>query len=149
MVNEISAILINAFTNGNKLLVCGNGGSATMSSHFAGEFVGKFKHKRKALPALALNDIAVVTAVGNDYSFDEVFSRQIEAFGHEGDILITLSTSGTSPNILQAQDTAIQKGMILVPFPTNKELGTDTAKTQETHLKMIHEIAEIVEEAFL
>ena len=147
--SEIANIITNAFKQGKKILICGNGGSFSMASHFAAELQGRFKKERRALPAIALNDGSIITAIANDYSFDKVFSRQIEALGEKDDILITLSTSGTSKNIIEAQRVAIERDMIVIPFPTNQELVSDTAKTQETHLSYIHEICEKVENNFV
>lgn len=141
----LAKILVKAFKRGNKVLICGNGGSATMSSHFAGELVGKYKKERPPLPAIALNDLAVITAISNDYGYFQIFRRQVEALGKKGDILITLSTSGKSANILWAQQKAEEIGMEVIAFPTNKETGLDTAGTQEEHLKLLHKVSELVE----
>ena len=117
-----------------------------MASHFAGELVGKFKKERLPLPAIALNDLAIITAIANDYGYFQVFRRQVEAHGKKGDILITLSTSGNSANILWAENKAKELGMVVVTFPTNRETGKDTAGTQEEHLKLIHQVCSIIEE---
>src|SRR3990167_1882854 len=138
--------LISCFRKGGKVLICGNGGSATMASHFAGELVGKFKKERLPLPAIALNDLAIITAIANDYGYFQVFRRQVEALGQKGDILVTLSTSGNSANILWAGDKAKELGMVVVTFPTNRETGKDTAGTQEEHLKLIHQVCSNIEE---
>ena len=130
-------------------MICGNGGSSCESSHFAGELVGRFEHERRALPAISLSDPAIITAIANDYSFDKVFSRQIEALGKKEDFLIVLTTSGKSKNILEAIKTAKKMGIQSHMFPTNTTLGSDTAKTQQYHLWMIHQIARKVEEAFV
>jgi D-sedoheptulose 7-phosphate isomerase len=101
-VARVSAILVDAFQQGNKVILFGNGGSAADSQHIAAEFVGRFAFDRPALPALALSvNTSCVTAIGNDYGFDVVFSRQIEALGRAGDVVIGITTSGNSPNVLQ------------------------------------------------
>jgi D-sedoheptulose 7-phosphate isomerase len=147
-MREISEKIISALKKGNKILVCGNGGSSTLASHFAGELVGKFKKDRRALNALSLTDPGIITAIGNDYSFDSVFSRQIEAYGKKGDILITMSTSGKSKNIIEAQNKAKEMGIEVYALPTNRELQSPTDETQEEHLFLIHKISEEVESAF-
>lgn len=150
MENVIAQTIIAAFKKGNKVLICGNGGSAAESQHFAAELMGRFEHDRRALPALALTtDTSILTAVSNDYDFVNVFSRQIEALGKKGDVLIILSTSGSSFNCLEAEDMAREKKMDVIWFPSNSQLGTKTYKTQEEHLRLIHAVCRIVEEAFL
>src|ERR1700678_2745435 len=111
-VGRVSEILIEALSAGNKLVLFGNGGSAADAQHIAAEFVGRFAFDRPALPALALSvNTSCVTAIGNDYGFDLVFSRQIEALAHRGDVAIGISTSGQSPNVLRAMSTARQMGL--------------------------------------
>jgi D-sedoheptulose 7-phosphate isomerase len=142
---EIVRILIDAFERGNFVYICGNGGSASMAQHFATEFMGKFEHTRKALPAIALTtDTSFLTAYSNDYpdGFERVFSRQLEALGRKGDVLITLSTSGKSKNCLLATQEAKKKGMIVIDFP--REHGT-TALIQEDQLCLMHDVARSVE----
>lgn len=148
-VSETADKLIKCFKDGHKVLIAGCGGSAAESEHFAAELVCKFKKERKALPAIALTNPAIITAISNDYNFKYAFSRQVEALGNKGDILILLSTSGTSPSILEAHKAAKKLGIEVIPFPTNKDLTSDTDLTQEEHLSSIHLIAELVEEAFL
>jgi D-sedoheptulose 7-phosphate isomerase len=148
-------LMFTALSNGNKILACGNGGSAADCQHFAAELVGRFERERLPLPALALTtDTSILTAVGNDYSFQEVFSKQVQAFGQAGDILLALSTSGNSPNVLAAVDAALERDMRVVAL-TGKGGGaigkrlTDadvhicvphdrTARIQEVHLLTIH-----------
>ena len=143
---KIAQQIIDCFKRGNKLIVCGNGGHATQSQHFVAELVGKFEKYRQALPAMALTtDASIMTGIGNDWSFDYVFARQIEALGKKGDILITLSTSGRSPNLMLAQYTAKEMGLDVIEFPRK---GKTTAKIQEWQLKMIHDVCRIVEKAF-
>ena len=148
---EIASELIAAFKRGNKVLICGNGGSASQAQHFAAELMGRFEHDRPALPALSLTtDTSVITAIGNDLGFDYIFSRQVEGLGVKGDILIILSTSGGSLNCIEAEIAAKEKKMLVINFPTKKEMGyATTAQVQEYHLKLIHQICREVEGAFL
>ena len=143
--NKTTKELLNCFRRGGKCLVIGNGGSLAMASHLAGELVCKFDRVRRPLPAITLNDPNVITAIGNDFGFEFVFSRQVEALATLGDILVTLSTSGKSPNILKAIEAAKGRDLPVVSFPTNGELGLTTPQTQEVHLAQIHEISKLVE----
>lgn len=107
----------DAMAGGGKVLVCGNGGSAGDASHLAGELVGRFRRERRALPALALTvDPSVLTAVANDYGYDKVFERQVEALGREGDVLLAITTSGCSPNIVAASVRARELGIKVIAF---------------------------------
>ena len=148
-----------ALEKGRKLLICGNGGSAADSQHMAAEFVGRFVKERQSLPALALTvDTSLLTAVGNDYGFDCVFSRQVEGLGQEGDVLIAISTSGNSANVVKAVKTAKEKGIYVIAL-TGENGGilakeSDlclavpsqvTARIQEMHIMIIHMICEIAE----
>lgn len=148
-------LMFAALSNGNKILACGNGGSAADCQHFAAELVGRFERERLPLPALALTtDTSILTAVSNDYSYQEIFSKQVQAFGQSGDVLLALSTSGNSPNVLVAIDAALERDMRIVAL-TGKGGGaiakrlTDadvhicvphdrTARIQEVHLLTIH-----------
>jgi D-sedoheptulose 7-phosphate isomerase len=148
-------LMFTALSNGNKILACGNGGSAADCQHFAAELVGRFERERLPLPALALTtDTSILTAVGNDYSFQDIFAKQVQAFGQSGDILLALSTSGNSANVLAAVDAALERDMRIVAL-TGKNGGaigkriTDadvhicvphdrTARIQEVHLLTIH-----------
>ncbi len=146
-------------TQGAKILLCGNGGSACDAMHIAGEFVGRFTRERKGLPAIALSaDSGILTAVGNDYGFERVFARQVEAYGTAGDVLIALTTSGRSPNILAALEQARLSGLrrILLTGEKGKDKAaltdilltvpsTDTARIQETHMLALHLLADMVE----
>ena len=155
-ITEIAA----AFKNGNKVLFCGNGGSAADAQHLAAEFSGRFYTDRDALPAEALHvNTSYMTAVANDYSYDVVYSRLIKGLGRKGDVLVGLSTSGNSTNIVKAFETAREKGMITIAFTGNtggllKDLSdhlinvpsTDTPRIQETHILLGHIICQLVEE---
>jgi D-sedoheptulose 7-phosphate isomerase len=162
VLESIAEALINALKNGNKILLFGNGGSAADSQHIAAEFVGRFQRERKALPAIALTtDTSILTAIGNDYSFDNVFSRQIEAIGEKGDVAIGLSTSGNSRNVLQALKTAKTLEMVTVGLTGNDggELknyvdfclhapSQQTPHIQEVHITVAHALCDIVEREF-
>ncbi|KGF78767.1 phosphoheptose isomerase [Massilia sp. JS1662] len=158
-ISQAIELMFNALSNGNKILSCGNGGSAGDSQHFAAELVGRFERERFPLPAIALTtDTSIITAVGNDYSFNEIFSKQVQAFGQAGDILLAISTSGNSGNVLAAVEAALEREMRVVAL-TGKDGGkiaqllTDadvhinvphsrTARIQEVHLVAIHSICD-------
>lgn len=155
---QISKDLSDVFKNGNKVLICGNGGSNCDALHFAEEFTGKFRKERKALPAIALSDSSHITCVGNDYGFDYIFSRGVEAFGKEGDFFIGISTSGNSKNIIEAvkvaknigmktclllgKDGGILKGQCDYEFIIQ---GKTSDRIQEIHMMILHIIIEGVE----
>jgi D-sedoheptulose 7-phosphate isomerase len=152
-------LMFNALSNGNKILACGNGGSAGDAQHFAAELVGRFERERFPLPAISLStDTSIITAVGNDYSFNEIFSKQVQAFGQSGDILLAISTSGNSGNVLAAAEAALEREMRVVAL-TGKDGGklgrllteadvhinvqhARTARIQEVHLVAIHSICD-------
>lgn len=114
-VIEVSKIIASAFKNGNKIILMGNGGSAADSQHIAAEFVGRFEKERIALPALALNvNTSTITAIGNDYGYDNIFARQIEAFARKGDVVFALSTSGNSKNVIEGINKAREKGCVII-----------------------------------
>jgi D-sedoheptulose 7-phosphate isomerase len=157
---EVSKILITAFSNNNKLLICGNGGSAADSQHFATEFMSTFSPdiKRPGIPAIALStDTSMLTAFANDYGFEGVFARQVEALGNEGDVLIVITTSGASKNCFAAVEIATQKNLITIAMTraggaiakkTNMaiEIPSDnTQHIQEAFIASYHVICEIVE----
>lgn len=156
---EVSRMIVETLRQGNKLLLCGNGGSAADAQHIAAEFVGRFAFDRPALPALALSvNSSCVTAIGNDYGFDLVFSRQLEALGKKGDVVIGISTSGNSANVLSAMSTARKLGIRTVAFAgcTGGKLksevdfclcapSNETPRIQECHIVMGHIISELVE----
>ena len=158
LINVVN-IITNCVKNGGKVLICGNGGSAADSQHFAAELVGRFKLERKGLPAIALTtDTSVLTCMGNDYGYDSIFSRQVEALGNKGDVLIGFSTSGNSNNVITAIEEGKKKGLITIGF-LGKDGGklkdmvdvdltfnySETARTQEHHLMTYHLICEFVE----
>jgi D-sedoheptulose 7-phosphate isomerase len=157
---HVSEILIKAMRSGNKLVCFGNGGSAADAQHIVAEFVGRFAFDRPALPALALSvNTSCVTAVGNDYGFDRVFSRQVEALGNSGDVAIGISTSGNSPNVLRALSVGKKMGLHTVAFTgySGGELkgvvdhcicapSNETPRIQECHILIGHVIAQIVEQ---
>ena len=114
VIEDMAKICEKALRSGHKILICGNGGSAADAQHIAAEFVGRFHNERRSLPAIALTtDTSILTAVGNDYSFDRVFSRQVEGLGDPGDVLWGISTSGSSPDVLEALKIAREKGLTM------------------------------------
>lgn len=144
---NIADIIIECFNNGNKLLICGNGGSASQAMHFAAEFVSKFEHERVALPAIALTaNASTITSIANDFGYKYVFSRQIEALGTGGDVLIVLSTSGKSKNCLEAIKTAPLFGIGVIDFPRQ---GKAVDEIQNYQLKLMHDVCRIVEKEFI
>ncbi len=153
--------LDEALGAGRKVLVCGNGGSAAECQHFAAELTGRFRRERQALPALALTvDTSALTAIGNDYGFDRVFARQVEAYGQPGDVLLALSTSGRSANVVAAAEAARARGVAVValtgadPGPLGAAADevlavpeADTARVQEVHLTLLHVMCDEIERA--
>ena len=157
-LSQLAALVAATFRAKGRVFFCGNGGSACDAMHIAGEFVGRFVDDRAALPAIALSaDSGILTAVGNDYSFEDIYARQIDALGHPGDVLIALSTSGRSPNILKALSAARARGLHTALFTgekgkesTSAELliavpSAITAHIQEAHMVMLHALATLVE----
>lgn len=145
-------ILSEAFKSGNKAISCGNGGSMCDAMHFAEELSGRFRSDRPALPAMSISDPSHITCTANDYGFDSVFSRYVEAFGSKGDVLLAISTSGNSPNVIKAAEVAKDKGMKVVAL-TGKDGGRLASlcdveirvphsefadRIQEVHIKVIH-----------
>lgn len=161
-VATVVTVLTDAFRKGRRVYFCGNGGSAADAQHLAAEFSGRFYTDRKALPAEALHvNTSYLTAVANDYSFDVIYSRMIEGIGEAGDVLVGLSTSGNSPNIVKAFETARSKQMITVGFTGEtggkmKDLSDyllnvpskDTPRIQESHITLGHIICQLVEENY-
>ena len=159
-ITAASKMIVSAFKGGNKILICGNGGSAADSQHFAAEFVNAFSRSitRPGLPALALTtDSSVMTSIGNDFSFDNVFSRQVQAYSKPGDILIVLTTSGSSVNCINAVLEAKKLGVPTIAFTRTDATisqfvdltipvpSTNTQHIQECHILAYHVITELVE----
>lgn len=157
-VDAAGASILDALRSGSKVIFIGNGGSAAEASHLAAEFVGRCTHDRQPLPALALNDVSVITSVGNDYGFDAVFARGVRALGSPGDVLVALSTSGASPNVLEAMSAARDVGMTTIAmtglqgrrFAEMADHGLvapsgDTPRVQEVHLLWGHGWCEAVD----
>ncbi len=158
-IKKIADVLRNSLNNSGKIVICGNGGSAADAQHFAAELVGRYKKERKALPAIALNtDTSILTALGNDYGFEEIFLRQIDAHCKKGDVVVILSTSGNSKNIINAAKKAREVGAIVIGL-----LGRDggvvkslcdfeitvhsnnISRIQEMHILIIHILCELIE----
>jgi len=159
LLDEIVTLIVKTLCDGKKVMLCGNGGSAADSQHIAAEFVGRYKKDREGYPAIALTtDTSILTAVGNDYSFDTIFARQVEALGSSGDVLIGLSTSGNSKNIICAFEEAEKKNITTVAF-TGKGGGAlktiadtlfavdsvNTPDIQAGHIVALHAVCEVVE----
>ncbi len=159
-IAQVADLMVEAVRSGGKVLLFGNGGSATDASHIAAEFVGRYDRDRVPLPAVSLAaDIAAVTCIANDYGYADIFARQVNALGRPGDIVIAISTSGNSPNVLKGVDAARQKGLITVGW-TGKDGGKlaslvdhpfivpskVTARIQECHITLGHVLCEMVEE---
>jgi len=161
LIEKAGSLCVDALKKGNKILLCGNGGSAADAQHIAAEFVGRFK-KDSALPAIALTtDTSVLTSIGNDYGFEYIFSRQVEALAKKGDILIAISTSGNSENVIKAIKKAKDKSCKIIALTGKgggrmKEMGDvniiipsdNTPRIQEMHIMIGHMICEVVEEQF-
>jgi D-sedoheptulose 7-phosphate isomerase len=157
-VNAAGTSILQALEAGSKVIFVGNGGSAAEASHLAAEFVGRCLHDRQPLPALALNDSTTITAVGNDYGFDEVFARGVRALGAPGDVLVAMSTSGGSPNVIAAMSAAQDRGMTTIAMTGRRgrhfaEMADHglvaptehTARAQEVHLVWGHGWCEAVD----
>ena len=161
-VEKIVDLIVQALKNGNRIYFCGNGGSAADAQHLAAEFSGRFYTDRDALPAEALHcNTSYLTAVANDYSYDVVYSRLIKGIGTKGDVLVGLSTSGNSANIVKAFDTAREKKIVTVGFTgegggkmkSNSDIllavpSKDTPRIQESHIMLGHIICQLVEEKY-
>jgi len=158
-LEQVAVEISKSLRYGGKLLIAGNGGSASQSQHLAAEIVGRYTKERMGYPAVALTtDTSIITAIGNDYGFNEIFRRQIEALGKRGDIFLAISTSGNSPNVLSAMEEAKKRGLVVVAL-TGRNGGKmkdlcdyhlniplkDTPRIQEFHEIIIHIIAELVE----
>jgi len=161
-IARAGSALAHALKGGKKVLACGNGGSAADSQHFAAEIVGRFERERPGMPAIALTvDTSALTAIANDYDFDRVFSKQVEALGQPGDVLLGISTSGNSKNVIEAIRAAHAKGMVVIAL-TGRDGGAmgrmlregdhhlnvahpRTMRVQEIHLLAIHSLCEVVD----
>ncbi|MBI5212808.1 MAG: D-sedoheptulose 7-phosphate isomerase [Nitrospirae bacterium] len=160
LIADVSRMIADAFNDGKKLIIFGNGGSACDASHIAAEFVNRFKKDRPGLPAIALNtDMAVMTSIANDYDYSEIFARQVKTLGEQGDIAIAISTSGGSKNILKAVDAAKKKGLKTIAltgtkgdkFASKSDYAfvvptDDTPRIQETHITLGHVLCQMIEE---
>jgi D-sedoheptulose 7-phosphate isomerase len=161
-IKEVANLVANALKNGNKVFLFGNGGSAADAQHIAAELTGRYKSERKALPAIALTtDTSALTAISNDYGYDSVFARQLEAFANSGDIAIGISTSGNSSNVINALKLAKDKGCICIGL-SGKDGGemnelcdinlivpsSNTPRIQEMHIFMGHSICQIIDDSF-
>lgn len=159
LILEAAILIVRCIRNGGKLLLFGNGGSAADAQHLAAEFVGRFVRKRQALPAIALTtDSSILTAVGNDYGFEQIFARQVEALGRPGDVAVAISTSGVSPNVIEGVKRARSQEIQTIGF-AGKDGGAlaklvdfaitvpaeNTARIQECHIAIGHIICELVE----
>jgi D-sedoheptulose 7-phosphate isomerase len=157
-ITEVVETIINSLNKGGKVIICGNGGSMTDAMHFAEEFTGRFRKDRKALPAISLSDPSHITCVANDYGFENIFSRGVEAYGRSGDVFIGLSTSGNSKNIIEAVKVAkeLKLKIVLLLGKGGGELkgmgdieiiinGKTSDRIQEIHMLILHTIVEGVE----
>ncbi len=159
-IEKLAEKIVECYRSGNKLILLGNGGSASDAQHIVGELVGRFQRERRPLPAIALStNAAILTAIGNDYSFDDVFARQVDAWASPGDIVIGISTSGHSRNVLLAIQKASEHGAYTVGLTgrdggklgANSDLALvvpsdDTPRIQETHITIGHIVCDLVEQ---
>ena len=159
-IERAAAIMVNAVQEGGKIISCGNGGSMTDAMHFAEELSGVFREKRPALPAISISDPSHITCTANDYSFDEIFARYVEGVGQQGDVLLAISTSGNSMNIIKAAEAAAGKGMKVIGL-TGKTGGLlagmadqeirvkgrkHSDRIQEIHIKILHILVLLIEQ---
>ncbi len=161
-IEQAARLIIDSLAAGGKLALCGNGGSAADAQHIAGELVGRFRRERKAIAAIALTtDTSIITAIGNDYGFDRIFARQVEALLSAGDVLVAISTSGEAENVLQAVHVARKRGVRCIAMTgasggrlaDSVELclkvpSDDTPRIQETHITIGHILCDLIEAAF-
>ena len=154
---------VDALERGNKLLICGNGGSAADAQHFAAELTGRYRRERRPLPAIALTtDSSAITCIGNDYAFEEVFARQVQALAQPGDVLVGITTSGRSANVVRALEAARGRGAFTValtgegggPAAQSADVSLrapseHTAQIQEIHILLIHVLCETIDDAFV
>lgn len=158
-IENAGQLMVNSLKSGNKIIACGNGGSMSDSMHFAEELTGRFRDSRKPIPAMSVSDPTHLSCTSNDYGYEYVFSRWVEAFGKEGDVLLGISTSGNSGNVIKACDVARKKGMKIVVL-TGKDGGKLGAigdveirapkseyadRAQEIHIKIIHSLIHYIE----
>lgn len=159
-IAEGAEVILGSIKSGGKIISCGNGGSMCDAMHFAEELTGRFRENRKPIAALSISDSSHISCVGNDYGFDEIFSRYIEAIGNKGDVLLAISTSGNSKNVIKAVEVAKAKGMKIVAL-TGKDGGLLASladveirspqskyadRAQEIHIKIIHSLIHYIEE---
>jgi len=157
---EVAKVASSTIKAGHKIMLCGNGGSAADSQHIAAELIGRFEKERRSMAAIALTtDTSALTAIGNDYGYDQVFARQVEGLGQSGDLLIGISTSGNSTNVIKAMEVAQSKGIRTVALVGDKPEGamqaiadyvlpapsTNTARIQECHILIMHTLCQLVE----
>ena len=159
-IEKAATLMVEAIQDGKKIISCGNGGSMTDAMHFAEELSGVFREKRPALPAISISDPSHITCTANDYSFDEIFSRYVEGIGQEGDVLLAISTSGNSMNIVKAAEAAMGKGMKVVGLTgktggllagmADSEIRIEGRKhsdrIQEIHIKILHIFVLLIEQ---
>jgi D-sedoheptulose 7-phosphate isomerase len=158
VVEKISSTCIRALKAGNKIIFCGNGGSFADAQHITAELVGRFIKERQSLPAITLGcNLSSTTAIGNDYSFDDIFSRELSSIGQEGDVFIGITTSGNSPNVVKALEIALKKGLHAFGFTGNKKgvitekctcvevPSSSTPRIQECHILIGHIICELID----
>jgi D-sedoheptulose 7-phosphate isomerase len=160
-VHRFAEAAAETLENGGLLMACGNGGSMSDAMHFAEEWTGRFRNNRRPLPAIAFSDPSHLTCIANDFGYDEVFAREVDAYGKPGDLLVAISTSGNSPNVLRAVETARAKGITTVGLlgkgggelrsrvdvPVLVPLAETSDRIQEVHIKVLHIVIEAVERA--
>lgn len=157
-IEQAVVLITDTLKKGGKILTFGNGGSAADAQHIAAEFVNRFQLERPPLPALALTtDSSVITSIGNDYQFEDIFSKQIQALGNHGDLALAISTSGNSPNVVKATKTALEKGLSVIGFSGSSGSlnalstiafavpSTTTARIQEAHILLAHILCDLTE----
>lgn len=158
-IEEAGKLLCSAINDGKKIIACGNGGSMSDAMHFAQELTGRFKNDRPSLPAISISDPSHITCTANDYGFDHIFSRYIEGLGNTGDVLLAISTSGNSSNIIKAAEAALEKGMKVLALTgktggllaklADVEIRVEGPKysdrIQEMHIKILHILVDIIE----